>query len=109
MLSEAVRNNPEIGTVAFEMEWGKGLDRILDVVETRLSAVELVISWAGDECLWQLWLYRLYLALDHAVGQASPVGARANRALARKAATYLWSRRACNALSSCGSTLASEA
>ena len=41
MLSEVVRNNPEIGTVTFEMEWGKGLDKILDVIETRLSAAPL--------------------------------------------------------------------
>ena len=54
MLSEVVKSNPEIGTVTFEMEWGKGLDRIIDVIETNLASaplegVELIVSWAGND------------------------------------------------------------
>ena len=36
------------------MEWGKGLDRIIDVIETNLASaplegVELIVSWAGND------------------------------------------------------------
>ena len=53
-LSDITKSNPEVGEIEFQMEWGKGLDTILDTIDTKLhvappDGVELIVYWAGND------------------------------------------------------------
>ena len=53
-LQDITMSNPEVGQLEFQMEWGKGLDAILDVIDSKVylappGGVELVVYWAGND------------------------------------------------------------
>ena len=88
-LSDITKSNPEVGEIEFQMEWGKGLDTILDVIDSKIhvappDGVELIVYWAGN-VLRQLRLPRIHMAFDLQVGQAPPGGNRSDCSLASQA------------------------
>ena len=53
-LQDITMSNPEVGQLEFQMEWGKGLDAILDVIDSKVylappGGVELVVYWASND------------------------------------------------------------
>ena len=53
-LQDITMSNPEVGQLEFQMEWGKGPDAILDVIDSKVylappGGVELVVYWAGND------------------------------------------------------------
>ncbi|CAE6914508.1 unnamed protein product [Symbiodinium sp. CCMP2592] len=48
MMQDIVRANPEFGEVTCLMEWGKGLDKIVDVIETHLAQEDFAFMVARD-------------------------------------------------------------
>ncbi|CAE6914821.1 FCPE [Symbiodinium sp. CCMP2592] len=51
MMQDIVRANPEFGEVTCLMEWGKGLDKIVDVIETHLAEKTLTVPPASQRIL----------------------------------------------------------